>query len=107
LATVGAFACAKSAFNSFRCDGPATLGLDAGMLATAVQGRDLGSPMRIKWRAGADAVGFHVRGLGCDGTERVGLELAEVGDNYMSIAERQFDVVIRPRVQEVRTICKD
>jgi len=97
----------ESAFTEFKCDRPASLGMNVDSLGKVLKMCGAGDSLRLRWRGDADVVTFQCEGGDQDRISEFDLKLMQIESEHMEIPEQQYKVVLRLPSGEFQKICRD
>eukprot|EP00441_Pelagodinium_beii_P044730 CAMPEP_0197620246 /NCGR_PEP_ID=MMETSP1338-20131121/1111_1 /TAXON_ID=43686 ORGANISM="Pelagodinium beii, Strain RCC1491" /NCGR_SAMPLE_ID=MMETSP1338 /ASSEMBLY_ACC=CAM_ASM_000754 /LENGTH=169 /DNA_ID=CAMNT_0043189379 /DNA_START=52 /DNA_END=558 /DNA_ORIENTATION=+ len=96
----------ESAFAEFKCDRPASLGMNIDSLTKILKMTGTNDSLKIRYQNEADVVSFQ-----CEGTDdRISdfdLKLMQIESEHMEIPEQQYKVIAKMPSAEFQKICRD
>jgi proliferating cell nuclear antigen len=97
----------ESAFSEFKCDRPASLGMNIDSLAKVFKMCGPNDSLKLKWQNDADHVSFQCESSEDDRIADFDLKLMEIESEHMEIPEQHYKVIARMPSSEFQKICRD
>merc|ERR1712014_495936 len=97
----------ESAFAEFKCERPASLGMNVDSLAKILKMCSPNDSLKLRWQSGADNVSFQCEGGDEDRIADFDLKLMQIESEHMEIPEQQYKVVAKLPSTEFLRICRD
>merc|ERR1719288_720800 len=97
----------ESAFAEFRCERPASLGMNVDSLAKILKMCDTSDSLKLRWRGDADTVNFQCESGEEDRIADFDLKLMQIESEHMEIPEQHYKVSAKLPSSEFQKICKD
>merc|ERR1712014_452391 len=97
----------ESAFAEFKCERPASLGMNVDSLAKILKMCSPNDSLKLRWQSGADNVSFQCEGGDEDRIADFDLKLMQIESEHMEIPEQQYKVVAKLPSSEFLRICRD
>merc|ERR1712014_533241 len=97
----------ESAFAEFKCERPASLGMNVDSLAKILKMCSPNDSLKLRWQSGADNVSFQCEGGDEDRIADFDLKLMQIESEHMEIPEQQYKVVAKLPSAEFLRICRD
>merc|ERR1712061_474021 len=97
----------ESAFADFKCDRPASLGMNADSLAKILKMCGTNDSLRLRWQNDADTVNFQCESSEEDRIADFDLKLMQIESEHMEIPEQHYKVVAKLPSGEFQKICRD
>merc|ERR1712050_128764 len=97
----------ESAFAEFKCERPASLGMNVDSLAKILKMCSPNDSLKVRWQSGADNVNFQCEGGEDDRIADFDLKLMQIESEHMEIPEQHYKVVAKLPSGEFQKICRD
>jgi len=96
----------ESAFNDFKCERPASLGMNVDSLTKILKMTSPNDSLKIRHQVDSDVVGFQFEGSD-DRISEFELKLMQIESEHMEIPEQHYKVVAKLPSSEFQKICRD
>merc|ERR1711937_762552 len=97
----------ESAFSEFKCDRPASLGMNIDSLAKILKICGPNDSLKLRWQNDADSVNFQCESSEEDRIADFDLKLMQIESEHMEIPEQHYKVSARLPSAEFQKICRD
>jgi proliferating cell nuclear antigen len=97
----------ESAFSDFKCDRPASLGMNVDSLGKILKMCGPSDSLKLRWATDADVVGFQCESGEDDRVADFELKLMQIESEHMEIPEQHYKVVAKLPSAEFQKICRD
>merc|ERR1711941_31921 len=97
----------ECAFSDFKCDRPASLGMNVESLSKVFKICGPQDSLKLKWQNDADTLNFQCESSEDDRIADFDLKLMQIESEHMEIPEQQYKVVARLPSGEFQKICRD
>ncbi len=97
----------ESAFSDFKCDRPASLGMNVDSLSKILKICGPSDSLKLKWATDADVVSFQCESGEDDRIADFELKLMQIESEHMEIPEQHYKVVVKLPSAEFQKICRD
>merc|ERR1712183_1005390 len=97
----------ECAFADFKCDRPASLGMNVDSLSKIFKICGPNDSLKLKWQNDADTMGFQCEGGEQDRISDFDLKLMQIESEHMEIPEQQYKVVAKLPATEFQKVCRD
>merc|ERR1712066_683209 len=97
----------ESAFSEFKCDRPASLGMNVDSLGKILKMCGPSDSLKMKWQQDADIVSFQCESGEEDRISDFDLKLMQIESEHMEIPEQHYKVIAKLPSAEFQKICRD
>merc|ERR1712066_883329 len=97
----------ESAFSEFKCDRPASLGMNVDSLGKILKMCGPSDSLKMKWQQDADIVSFQCESGDEDRISDFDLKLMQIESEHMEIPEQHYKVIAKLPSAEFQKICRD
>jgi proliferating cell nuclear antigen len=97
----------ESAFSDFKCDRPASLGMNVDSLGKILKMCGPNDSLKLRFATDADVVSFQCESGEDDRIADFELKLMQIESEHMEIPEQQYKVVAKLPSAEFQKICRD
>merc|ERR1712190_710588 len=97
----------ESAFAEFKCDRPASLGMNVDSLGKILKMCGPSDSLKMKWQQDADIVSFQCESGDKDRISDLDLKLMQIESEHMEIPEQHYKVIAKLPSAEFQKICRD
>jgi len=97
----------ESAFSDFKCDRPASLGMNVESLGKILKMCGPNDSLKLRWATDADVVSFQCESGEDDRIADFELKLMQIESEHMEIPEQHYKVVAKLPSSEFQKICRD
>jgi len=97
----------ESAFSEFKCDRPASLGMNVDSLGKILKMCGPSDSLKLRWATDADVVSFQCESGEDDRIADFELKLMQIESEHMEIPEQHYKVVAKLPSAEFQKICRD
>jgi len=96
----------ESAFTDFKCERPASLGMNVDSLTKILKMTSPNDSLKIRHQVDSDVVGFQCEGSD-DRISEFELKLMQIESEHMEIPEQHYKVIAKLPSSEFQKICRD
>jgi proliferating cell nuclear antigen len=97
----------ESAFSEFKCDRPASLGMNVEALTKVLKMCGPNDSLKLKWQNESDQISFQCESAEDDRIADFEMKLMEIESEHMEIPEQTYKVIVRMPSSEFQKICRD
>nr|AZR43728.1 proliferating cell nuclear antigen [Gymnodinium aureolum] len=97
----------ESAFAEFKCDRPASLGINVDSMAKIFRMCGPNDSLKLRWQNDADTLNFQCESSTDDRIADFDLKLMQIESEHMEIPEQHYKVVAKMPSAEFQKVCRD
>mmetsp|Transcript_57336 Transcript_57336/g.145851 ORF Transcript_57336/g.145851 Transcript_57336/m.145851 type:complete len:260 (+) Transcript_57336:40-819(+) len=97
----------QSAFTSYRCERPVSLGMNVDALSKILKLCGPNDSLKLRWQSGSDTLSFQYLANDEDRIAEFDMKLMQIETEHMEIPEQHHEVLVKMPSAEFHRICRD